>query len=95
MRKQLLVLGLVFGLCCSIPFVTAAAQTTASFHSDYYASDITMEQLQVFEEDDTQQVGETQISGERENYKYGVFAVLLLGGVVLAGSAVIAKKRHS
>lgn len=54
-----------------------------------------MESSQLYKVDSSELVMEENISKTDDNYKYGVFGVLLLGGVGVVGSAVIARNRKN
>lgn len=55
------------------------------------ADSVYMESSQLYSVDSAELVMEENTSQTEDNYKYGVFGVLLLGGVGLVASAVIAK----
>lgn len=80
MRKRLWVLGMVLWLCIGTTSVAHAAQIPVVCMADQV--------------DATEMVVEENASDTADNYKYGIFGVMLLGGAVLVGSAVIVKNRH-
>ncbi len=55
------------------------------------ADSVYRESSQLYSVDSAELVMEENTSQTEDNYKYGVFGVLLLGGVGLVASAVIAK----